>query len=351
MFCSSSVASKPAAVQSSVLQALKHSKTRTPGKVLLVPKTSYSRAHKAVTEILSAHRISYKYTVAGKNLPDLIKVTKNLGKYGVIFFEDYRSYLDMDPWNRDILDKYCKLYNVGILAFIPSEEKPYESVQFMDKSKKIKDTPVIQTRDNIKALEVARNSRILSLTKSGTSVSDSDNGLWVTLESNSVNYEPIAYGQFDNDTKIPTVILDRGLQDGIPKVLFGSGLARHWLHRLLFLDAIQFLSSGLIVFPLTRYILVDIDDIFVGANRLTPNDVSALIESQDTLTKLVPGFRFNLGFSGKTYKTGTDEENRGDELLLQNRHKFWWFPHMWQHQQPHMFDNVTALEEKMLLNK
>ena len=52
-------------------------------------------------------------------MPDLIKLTKGTGKYGVIFFEDYRSYLDMDRWNRELLDKYCKSYRVGIVAFVP----------------------------------------------------------------------------------------------------------------------------------------------------------------------------------------------------------------------------------------
>ena len=41
-------------------------------------------------------------------MPDLIKLTKGTGKYGVIFFEDYRSYLDMDRWNWELLDKYCR---------------------------------------------------------------------------------------------------------------------------------------------------------------------------------------------------------------------------------------------------
>ena len=38
-------------------------------------------------------------------------------------------------------------------------------------------------------------------------------------------------------------------------------------------------------------------------------------------------------------------------LFLIFRHKFWWFPHMWSHLQPHFFDNITKLEDHMLLNK
>ena len=124
-------------------------------------------------------------------------------------------------------------------------------------------------------------------------------------------------GQSSVHVQYPTAILDHGKQDGIPKILMGSGLARHWLYKLLSLDALQYLSNGLITFPLTRYILVDIDDIFVGSNRLTNDDVHALMQSQDTLASMIPGFRYNLGFSGKTYKTCTTaEQNEADELFF-----------------------------------
>ena len=36
---------------------------------------------------------------------------------------------------------------------------------------------------------------------------------------------------------------------------------------------------------------------------------------------------------------------------MDQRHKFWWFPHMWSHLQPHNFDNETTLEAHMLLNR
>ena len=49
--------------------------------------------------------------------------------------------------------------------------------------------------------------------------------------------------------------------------------------------------------------------------------------------------------------SGTDEEDRGDDMLLQHRMDFWWFPHMWSHMQPHLFHNVSVLAEQMRLNK
>lgn len=327
-----------------------NSRTRSPGKVLLVPKTSYSKAHKSVTEILAAHRIGFKSTVAGKNLPDLIKLAKNLGKYGVIIFEDFRSYLEMDSWNRDILDKYCQSFHVGIIAFIPAEEKPFENVQFIDKKGKIKDLPIINTRLNLQSLEIKSSASLLHLTKSGIAHTSSP-GIWVTMTSKSSNFEAVTLGHFNDSIVEPTVMIDHGHQDNIPKVLFGSGVAKHWLYKLLFLDALQHVSNGLITFPLNRYVLVDIDDVFVGSNRFDPNDVIALLESQKILSMLIPGFRYNLGFSGKTYKSGTFENQEADEMLLENRHAFWWFPHMWSHLQPHHFNNLTELKKHMLSNK
>jgi hypothetical protein len=47
---------------------------------------------------------------------------------------------------------------------------------------------------------------------------------------------------------------------------------------------------------------------------------------------------------------GTYHENEGDELLIEYKDKFAWFPHMWRHIQPHKFDNVTELVIRMQKN-
>jgi len=67
---------------------------------------------------------------------------------------------------------------------------------------------------------------------------------------------------------------DKGEGDGIRRVLFGAGL-KFWLHRLLFIDALSYLSRGRLSVSLKRYILIDIDDIFVGekGTRLRKSDV------------------------------------------------------------------------------
>ena len=111
--------------------------------------------------------------------------------------------------------------------------------------------------------------------------------------------------------------------DGIQRVIFGNGF-EFWIHRLLMLDSISYLSHGKLSLPLQRYLLIDIDDIFVGekGTRMKPPDVEALIIAQENFEKLVPGFRFNLGFSGKYFHKGTPEENKGDDLLIGKTRRF-----------------------------
>lgn len=59
--------------------------------------------------------------VAGKSLPVLTTLDK--GRYGVIVFESLSKYANMDKWNRELLDKYCREYSVGVVAFAtPGEE-------------------------------------------------------------------------------------------------------------------------------------------------------------------------------------------------------------------------------------
>lgn len=145
---------------------------------------------------------------------------------------------------------------------------------------------------------------------------------------------------------------DHGLYDNIQRVIFGSGL-NFWLHRLLFLDALSYLSHGQLSLSLDRMLLVDVDDIFVGeiGTRLKPDDVRALLSTQSRIQSMVPGFKFNLGFSGKYYHHGNKEEDKGDDMILENIDKFMWFSHMWNHQQPHLYDNLTQLIDDMTLNR
>jgi len=79
--------------------------------------------------ILNAKRyvFRYKVEVAGKSLPVLTNLDK--GRYGVLIFENLNKYLQMDKWNRELLDKYCREYSVGIVGFAPPGEESLVGAQ------------------------------------------------------------------------------------------------------------------------------------------------------------------------------------------------------------------------------
>ncbi|XP_065215137.1 bifunctional heparan sulfate N-deacetylase/N-sulfotransferase [Planococcus citri] len=320
-------------------------------KVLVLVETTYSRLGKEIAELLVHNRIKYRLEVAGKSLPVLTNLDK--GKFGVIVFENFNKYLQMDKWNRELLDKYCREYGVGIVGFIPPTEQKI--------TEQLRGFPlVIRTRLQLKDATLNAASPILRLTRAGETVWGTLPGDdWSIFESNHSTYEPLAWAHNNSEAVdegrpqlLTTIIQDRGEFDGIQRIMFGSSL-RFWLHRLLFLDSLSYLSHGQLSINLERLILIDVDDIFVGekGTRLRPDDVVALLETQERIQKLVPGFKFNLGFSGKYFHHGTTEENLGDDLILEHIQNFTWFSHMWNHQQPHLYQNQTQLESDMVLNK
>ncbi|XP_044742490.1 bifunctional heparan sulfate N-deacetylase/N-sulfotransferase [Chrysoperla carnea] len=323
-------------------------------KVLVFVETMYSKLGRDIAELLVYNRIKYKVEVAGKSLPVLTNLDK--GRYGVIVFENFNKYLQMDNWNRELLDKYCREYLVGIIGFVsPSEETLVGS--------KLKGFPLfIHTNLRLKDAALNAASPILRLTRAGETAWGSLPGEdWTIFQPNHSTYEPLEWANRNTEdypsegpikTPLVTVIQDHGRFDNIQRVIFGSGL-KFWLHKLLFLDSLSYLSHGQLSISLSRMILIDVDDIFVGekGTRLKKDDVRALLTTQERIQGMVPGFKFNLGFSGKYFHHGTYEENLGDDMILENVDKFMWFSHMWNHQQPHLYDNVTVLQSDMILNK
>ena len=119
---------------------------------------------------------------------------------------------------------------------------------------------------------------------------------WTVFQSNHSTYEPVLLAKTRSSESIPhlgadaglhaalhaTVVQDLGLHDGIQRVLFGNNL-NFWLHKLVFIDAVAFLTGKRLSLPLDRYILVDIDDIFVGkeGTRMKVEDVKVWLGAPD----------------------------------------------------------------------
>ncbi|KAM9462927.1 bifunctional heparan sulfate N-deacetylase/N-sulfotransferase 2 isoform 1-T3 [Clarias gariepinus] len=331
--------------------------TRIEPVVLLFIESIYSQLGQEIVAILESSRFRYHTEIApGKaDMPAL--AWRGKGRYTLIIYENLLKYVNLDSWNRQLLDKYCQDYGVGIIGFYRANENSPSSAQ-------LKGFPLF-LRSNLPLWDYRINpaAPLLYITRPSElepGPLPADN--WTTFLSNHSTYEPVLLAS-PRPAELPThsilqrvllatVIQDLGLHDGIQRVLFGASLS-FWLHKLLFVDAVGYLTGRRLSLSLDRFLLVDVDDIFVGkeGTRMKVADVEALLHTQTKLRALVPNFTFNLGFSGKFFHTGTDEEDEGDNTLLRHRQEFWWFPHMWSHMQPHLFHNVSVLADQMRLNK
>ncbi|XP_068259139.1 bifunctional heparan sulfate N-deacetylase/N-sulfotransferase 4 [Nyctibius grandis] len=331
--------------------------SKTDATVLLFVESQYSQLGQDIIAILESSRFQYHMVIAPAK-GDIPPLTDNgRGKYTIVIYENILKYVSMDSWNRELLEKYCVEYSVSIIGFHKANENSSPST-------KLKGLPLhLYNNVALKDCVVNPQSPLLRITKAPRVEKGPLPGEdWTVFQFNHSTYQPVLLTELQTSRPPPTalpkaalyatVIQDLGLHDGIQRVLFGNNLT-FWLHKLIFIDAISFLSGKKLTLSLDRYILVDIDDIFVGkeGTRMNINDVKALLETQNLLRTQVANFTFNLGFSGKFYHTGTEEEDEGDDLLLRSVDEFWWFPHMWSHMQPHLFHNESSLVEQMILNK
>ncbi|XP_039702848.1 bifunctional heparan sulfate N-deacetylase/N-sulfotransferase 4-like [Pteropus medius] len=332
--------------------------SRTDATVLVLVESQYSPLGQDIAALLESSRFRYHAVIApGKgDVPALTEAGR--GRYALVIYENILKYAALDARRRALLDRYCAAFGVGVLGFHRAAEHSAPSARLAGQP--------LALLNNLALRRCSVNARspLLRVTKAAAAAAARGplpGQGWTVFQPNHSTYQPVLLAELQAGQAPPaaargppyaTVVHDLGLRDGVQRVLFGNDLT-FWLHKLVFIDAVSFLSGKRLALSLDRYILVDIDDIFVGkeGTRMNVHDVKALLETQNLLRTQVANFTFNLGFSGKFYHTGTREEDEGDDLLLRSVDQFWWFPHMWSHMQPHLFRNESSLVEQMVLNK
>lgn len=252
----------------------------------------------------------------------------------------------MAQWNRQLLDKYCKEYRVPMFSFMSS--KPNDQLKRI----KIKGSSLwMWQNQRIQRLAVTP-SIIHRISKIGNyrQFSSSDPADWILFET-SEKFESVLSGTVKSGYERAVVVRDKGLEDGVERIIFGRNLTDFQV-KITFLDALWWAMGNQKSFTLDRFVQVDIDDVFVGAQgtRIVEEDVRKLISTQKEFRNYVQNFTFMLGFSGSYFRNGDDLEDRGDEFLVENAEKFVWFPHMWRHNHAHEH-NFTYLEAIMAQNK
>ena len=98
---------------------------RTDPRILVVVETPYTRLGQAVVIILESVRYKHRMQVISPGrerriLPSLTHGDR--GRFAVVVFERLEMYVSLDSWNRQLLDKYCRDFNVGIIAFAQPTE-------------------------------------------------------------------------------------------------------------------------------------------------------------------------------------------------------------------------------------
>ena len=246
-------------------------------------------------------RVKYKVSHTGKQLPDLIRLSKGSNpKYLVLVFQDMRDYYLMDKWNREQLDKYCTQFKVGIVGFLPStQEEQGTNESIADLSTNTPAPFTISSTPSISQPQTSLHPLFRSLRSNSSLPGTRSGGPWITFPALQEGLEPLVTvlsggHESREQERLPIAVYDSGLDDGIRKVLLGGSNGEAlslWFLKLVVLDALHHLSGGQISLPLTRYVMVDIDDIFVGNSRLLESDVQALLDSQERLGRIVRDFR------------------------------------------------------------
>lgn len=263
-----------------------HTHVHTDPVVLVMVESQYSQLGQDIVAILESAHYQFRMEIAsGKgDLPPLTE--KGRGRYSLIIYENLIKYANADTWNRQLLHQYCTEYRVGIIGF-------YRSTENSPPHLKLRGLPlVLRTNQVLWDCCVVSSSPLLHLTKPGTDRGPLPGEDWTSFSSNHSTYQAVLHarakegaGASSGDSPgsgfisglQATVVQDMGLHDGVRRVLFGQGLG-YWLHKLILVDAISYLTDRKLTLGLDRHILVDIDDIFVGkeGTRMNTKDVKVM---------------------------------------------------------------------------
>lgn len=284
-------------------QELEFNATRKLEKRILVAIRQTSITFRSeIAHVLEANRLPHQFVyleIGDKTLfPELTH--EGLGRFSTVIFESIKFYLSLGKANRQLIDQYCRQFGIGIVLMTEQENYGPNAHTFDELHLRIR-----TGLSDLQNVELNPSACILRLTRAGGIIEKSPKIKWNTFFPNHSTYEAVEFAvqeiatatlrsskqnraleKFENAvleekvtlTKHITVLTDLGHLDGIRRVYFGGGLS-FWLHKLLFIDALAFLSRGQIAHSLERRILVDIDDIFVGktGTRMTKEDVQVCV--------------------------------------------------------------------------
>ncbi len=251
------------------------------------------------------------------------------------YFEDYLDYKELRTFN-----DYIMKNKIGLMIFNKNGEDELELTECQLNEDKFLENVLYMTKFNTQPFEINKKLKY----------NKEFNKLFFSKETSKsilkCNNQEILYVNIIDDIK--HVFISIATIDDI------------WLLKSLFIDSIRFLTNGEIDIGLKRYVQIDIDDIF--AVKMFPEDAVEIIKLQNDLSKKYFyhnefEFKFVIGFCGNKYLQANEFENKADDifkgfkisiffisklisLYIENKNKFYWFDHTFDHKQPHKFNKT-----------
>lgn len=280
--------------------------SKVDNKVLLLAESSFSHEAVHIINTLESWRIRVKMLSSDKSIPPLTH--KGRAKYSAIIFQKIKRYFSMDSWNKKLLETYCKSFGVGIILFSSGNDS-------LDSGNYSLQSLIVPTVYDYRLVK----NPLLRISKHGAKINNVPGKSWRIFTNKSLT--PVATVQVTSNGKDSSMTVAALQEENVKKLFIGNTFSSLWLHRLLLMDGLCYLSANRsLCTTLKRYVLIDVDDIFVGklGSRLTEDDVEAMLHTQEAWSRqYVEGFKFNLGFSAYWYKEqGNKEEIKGDQLLV-----------------------------------
>ena len=291
-----------------------------------------------VIDILALQRIDFD----SASIDDPFTLEEaSVGLYGVIIITDYLEYQNLEAGKRLALDQYCSQYGVGLFFL------------YMDPSANVNGGEVnVLPTDTLTNQKVNPQSSVLYVTKDGGTILGDipGSGRLLVPAPKATGYESIAEATLGAQTEA-NILLDKGDYDGIKRIFFGSDFVEFWLHDLLFVDCLHYLSPVDIGVSIVRYFSVDIDDIFQPnyaeleidrTVKIQEEDVDALLEDADQISQYTSTpFKWSLGFNCGWYETQVGgpsyDDVAADRTFVENASEFYWFDHFPNHERASHF--------------
>ncbi|KAI6176247.1 [Heparan sulfate]-glucosamine N-sulfotransferase [Aphelenchoides bicaudatus] len=292
-------------------------------RILLI-KDSSSTVHVRILDFLNHFKLPIRTETLNRD-SNLLLQLGSVGRFSLVIFSNYAIYERLSTKTRQILHDYAQSFNVGIIHFVSSNE--CQEV-------------LCRSRQQAVRLKFKSDSLIpfVARTNVAIEVDNLDLPDWNVLWGND-KWTSVLEAE-DENGDVGSVVLHK--KDPFEQVLIGHDL-NTWPIHLAFFDTINYFLGDKVTGGLTRYLQIDIDDVFVAqaGTRLVKDDISTLFKTQQEVRQFVSDFWFTLGFSGYYFKHGNADESEGDEQLILDAANFLWFPHTWKHNHVHEYSTFN----------